>query len=180
MTKSIYHFLLLPAIFMVCSAFAVLTLKPLDTDNAVTFVIKNLGINTRGELGGLKGTIEWNEEMPTESKFAVSVAVNTLNTGIDGRDSHLRNEEYFNVERYPDIKLISNSISRNNDDFVMNATLTIKGMSKNISFPFTVEKKPDNYLFAGKFTINRRDFGVGGNSVTLSDNVDVTLAVTAK
>ena len=175
-----YSFFLCATVLLMCS-FAVLTLKPLDAHNAVTFVIKNLGINTRGEFTGLKGDIEWNEEDPTQSKFSVSVAANTINTGIDSRDNHLKKEEYFDVKNYPEIKITSNAISKADEGFLMNATLLIKGVTKTVSFPFTAEKQPDGgLLFTGKFTVNRRDFGVGGNSVTLSDNVDVILNVMAK
>ncbi|MDQ2752088.1 MAG: YceI family protein [Bacteroidota bacterium] len=180
MKKYLYRFSALLFLFVVASAFAVLQLKPVDSENAVTFVIKNLGINTKGELSGLKGTIEWNEESPADSKFAITAAANTINTGIDTRDNHLKREEYFDAEHYPEIKIMSNSIAKTDNGFTMNATLTIKSISKNISFPFTAEKKPDGYLFGGKFAINRRDFGIGGNSVTLSDNVEVSLNVTAK
>ena len=180
MRKSLYHFSILVFVFVAATAFAVLQLKPVDSENAITFVIKNLGINTKGELSGLKGAIEWNEENPTDSKFMVTVAVSTINTGIDARDSHLKKEEYFDVEHYPEIKLVSSGIAKSANGFVMNGTLIIKGISKNISFPFTVTKKADGYLFNGKFNINRRDFNVGGNSVVMSDNVEVSLNVTAK
>ncbi len=180
MKKSLYHIPVLLFLFVIASAFAVLQLKPVDSENAVTFVIKNLGINTKGELSGLKGTIEWNEESPTDSKMAVTVAVSTINTGIDTRDSHLKKDEYFDADHYPEIKITSNTIAKSNDGFTMNAALTIKDVSKNISFPFTALKKPDGYLFSGKFTINRRDFGVGGNSVVMSDNVEISLNITAK
>ncbi len=180
MKKSLYHISVLLFLFVVASAFAVLQLKPVDSENAVTFVIKNLGINTKGELSGLKGAIEWNEESPTDSKFAIIVAANTVNTGIDARDNHLKREEYFDVEHYPEIKIVSNSITKSETGFTMNGTLTIKDVSKDISFPFTATKKADGYLFNGKFNINRRDFSVGGNSVVMGDNVEVTLNVTAK
>ncbi len=180
MKKSLYHLALLLTIFLCASAFAVLSLKPVDSADAVTFVIKNLGINTKGELGGLKGTIEWNEENPAESKIAVTVSVTTINTGIDKRDEHLKREEYFDAEHYPDIKIISTSITKSNNGYLLAAALTIKGISKNISIPFTAAKSAEGYAFSGKFTINRRDFGVGGNSVVLSDNVEITLNVTAK
>ncbi len=180
MKKIFYQFSLL-SIFFMATAFAVLSLKPVDSEDAVTFVIKNLGINTKGEFTGLKGAINWNEDSCAESKFTVTVATNTVNTGIDSRDNHLKKEEYFDVEKYPDIRIVSNSITKTDNGFVMNSTLTIKDISKTVSFPFMATKKPDgSYLFSGKFTINRRDFGVGGNSVTMSDNVDIILSVTAK
>ena len=180
MKKSLYHLSLLLFVFFMASAFALLSLKPSDSENAVTFVIKNLGINTKGELSGLKGAIDWNEESVEESKISVTAAVSTLNTGIDARDTHLKKEEWFDAEHYPELKITSTGIAKSSTGYVLNGTLTIKSVSKNISFPFTAVKKPEGYLFSGKFTVNRRDFGVGGNSVTLSDNVEVSLNVTAK
>ena len=180
MRKFSSRLFLLLVVFVVVSAFAVLPLKPVDGNDAVTFVIKNLGLNTKGEFSGLKGNIEWNEESPENSKFNISIATNTVNTGIDMRDEHLKKDDYFDVDKYPDIKLASTAVTKSNDGFVMNGALTIKSITKNISFPFTELKKADGYLFSGKFTVNRRDFGVGGSSVTLSDNVEVSLNVTAK
>jgi polyisoprenoid-binding protein YceI len=174
------RFLFLTIVFITASAFAVLSLKPVDANDAVTFVIKNLGLNIKGELSGLRGSVEWNEENPESSKFTVTVAASSINTGIDMRDNHLKKEDYFDVEKYPDIKLVSQTITKANDGYIMNGALTIKNVTRNISFPFSATKKTDVYLFSGKFTINRRDFGVGGSSVTIGDNVDVSLNVTAK
>jgi polyisoprenoid-binding protein YceI len=57
--------------------------------------------------------------------------------------------------------------------------LTIKGVSKTIAFPFTVSNSGSTLVFAGSFTINRRDFGVGGSSAVLSNSVAVDLKVAA-
>jgi polyisoprenoid-binding protein YceI len=62
----------------------------------------------------------------------------------------------------------------------MYGNLTIKGVTKPIEFGFGATPKNGGYLFDGEFKINRRDFGVGGNSVSLSDKLTVTLSVFAK
>jgi polyisoprenoid-binding protein YceI len=151
-------------------------LKPVDASEAVTFAIKNFGINTNGEFKGLKGTIKWDPSNPSASIFNVTVDANTINTDIDMRDSHLRKEEYFNTEKYPTINFVSTAVTANN----VTGNLTIKGVTKQISFPFTVKPSAGGYLFEGSFEINRKDFGVGGSSVSLSNNVTVNLKVQAK
>lgn len=165
--------------FVVMSAFALLTLHPVDSDEAVTFVIKNFGINTKGELKGLKGSIQWNEETPTASTINVSADVSTINTGIDGRDSHLKKEEYFNADKYPVISFVSTGIATANNALIVSGNLNIKGIKKTIAFPFTVNKTTAGYVFNGSFTINRRDFGVGKSSMVLADDVTVTLKIQA-
>ncbi|QEC68001.1 YceI family protein [Panacibacter ginsenosidivorans] len=166
--------LLLPAFFLV--SFISADLKPVDADNAVSFAIKNFGINTNGEFKGLKGVIKWDNANPAASVFNVTVDANTINTGIDMRDDHLRDEDYFNVKKYPVISFVSTAVTAGN----ITGNLTIKGTTKQVSFPFTVTPSNGSYLFEGSFTINRRDFGIGSSSMSLGNNVTVTLKVQAK
>ncbi len=151
-------------------------IKPIDEDGAVTFTIKNLGINTSGELKGLKGSIHWDETNIAKSSMNVSVDVSTINTGIDMRDKDLQKDGYFDAAKFPQINFKSSSINATS----VSGTLTIKGVSKSISFPYTVKKVNDGYMFEGDFSINRKDFGIGGSFTTLSNRVDVQLRVNAK
>jgi len=153
--------------------------KPVDEKSDVKFVIKNFGLNTSGSLNGLKGTINFDPSNPGISSFNVSVDVNTINTGSDSRDNHLRKEEYFNVEKYPAINFVSTAIKKNQDGYAVTGNLTIKGVTKSITFPFTVENQENGIQLNGEFNINRRDFGVGEGSAVLSDNVNVSLKVFA-
>jgi polyisoprenoid-binding protein YceI len=166
--------LLLPA--FISMSFVSADLKPVDATEAVTFTIKNFGINTNGEIKGLKGTIKWDAANPAASVFNVSVDVNTINTGIEMRDTHLKKEEYFNVEKYPVISFVSTAVSAGN----ITGNLTIKGVTREVSFPFTVKPSDGGYLFEGEFFVNRKDFGIGGGSVSLGNTVTVNLKVQAK
>jgi polyisoprenoid-binding protein YceI len=156
------------------------TLKPVNEKGAVSFVIKNFGINTKGTLEGLKGEIQWNKTNPANSSFTVTLDAATVNTGVEARDNHLRKEEYFHVEKYPVITFTSTAVSGTGPGFNMTGNLTLKGITKPVSFPFTVKEEGDGYLFEGNFTINRRDFGIGGNSLVMGDEVKVTLKVQGK
>jgi polyisoprenoid-binding protein YceI len=168
-----YILALAPALLM---AFVLIDLKPVDADNSVTFIIKNFGVNTKGEFKGLKGAIKWDAATPANSSFNVSVDVNTINTGIDLRDNDLKKETYFNAEKYPTINFVSTTVNSNN----VTGNLTIKGVTKEINIPFTIAPAGSGYLFEGNFSLNRKDFGVGGGSFVLSDRVDVTLKVQAQ
>ncbi len=150
-------------------------LKPVDNDGAVTFTIKNFGLTANGSFKGLKGQINWDAENPAASIFDITVDVNTINTGIDARDSHLRKEDYFNAAAYPVIRFTSTAVNSSN----ITGNLTIKGVTKKISFPFTVKPSAGGYLFQGSFEISRKDFGVGGGSAVLSDNANVSLKIQA-
>ena len=76
----------------------------------------------------------------------------------------------------------STKITATNKDgyLYMFGVITIKNVSREISFPFTHTSKDDGILFKGDFKLNRKDFGVGGNSFSLSDEVSIELSIFAK
>jgi polyisoprenoid-binding protein YceI len=57
--------------------------------------------------------------------------------------------------------------------------LTIKGVTKVVQFGFSATPNDKGYIFKGEFDINRRDYGVGGSSISMSDNLKVSLDITA-
>jgi polyisoprenoid-binding protein YceI len=153
--------------------------KPTDAGSTVEFVIKNFGINTKGSFTGLDGKISFDPKDISKSVFDVSIDAASINTDNNLRDGHLKKESYFDVEKYPRIKMVSGSITGDNGHYTFNGMLTIKDKTKDISFPFIATPMGDDYIFKGSFTINRRDFGVGGGS-TISNNCTVNLTVLAK
>jgi polyisoprenoid-binding protein YceI len=153
--------------------------EPTDTGSKVKFSIKNFSINTTGTFTGLKGAIVFDPANPAKSTFEVSVDANTVNTGTESRDNHLRKEDYFNVSAYPRISFKSDKITAQGNGFTMNGKLTMKGVTKDVSFPFSAVAKDKGYLFEGTLQLNRKDYKVGGNSFVLGDNVTVDLSVYA-
>jgi len=155
---------------------------PVDNGSKVHFVVDNFGIATGGDFKGLTGTIKFDPAQPTAGEFDVSVDAGTIDTDIESRDNHLRRAEYFDVKNYPKISFKSTKITKTNKDsfLYMFGNITIKGVTKEVQFPFTATAQNGGYLFEGSFKLNRRDFGVGGSSLSLSDNVTVTLSIVAK
>jgi polyisoprenoid-binding protein YceI len=168
-----YLLLLMPIVLF---SFSLSEFRPVDKTDSVTFTIKNFGISTKGEFQGLNGSIKWDAANPSNSSFDVNVDVNTINTAIEMRDKDLKEAKWFDISKYSTINFKSTSVTTTN----VTGNLTIKGVTKQISFPFSVTSAASGYRFEGTFPLNRRDFGVGGNSFSLSDNVQVMLNVYAE
>jgi polyisoprenoid-binding protein YceI len=145
-------------------------------------VIKNFGINTGGSFDGLAGSITFDPANLSSADFNVTVEAKTVDTDIEARDNHLRKAEYFDVEKYPKISFKSTKVTATNKDgyLYMFGVITIKNVSKEISFPFTQTSKDGGILFKGAFKLNRKEFGVGGSSFSLSDDVSIELSIFAK
>lgn len=66
------------------------------------------------------------------------VQASSVDTGIEGLDSHLLNDDFFNSEMYPTIEFKSTSLS---DDLVLTGDLTFRGVTKSVSFPVVVSEE---------------------------------------
>jgi len=162
------------------SSLSAQSFKPVNDGSEIQFTIKNFGLNVTGHFRGLSGTIEFDPSNLSASSFNVSVDATTVNTGVDMRDNHLKKDEYFNTAKYPKINFTSTNITGDANGYTVSGHLTIKGTTKEISFPFTAARQGDGFVFSGSFSINRKDFGVGGGSAVMGSNVDVSLKVFAK
>jgi polyisoprenoid-binding protein YceI len=168
------------AFCMTGSLFAQQKLTPVDAESKVHFVVRNFGINTGGQLTGLKGKIIFDKNNLNHSSFDVSVDVFTVDTDNSRRDKHLKSADYFDIEKYPGIHIKGKPAAGAGGGYLFKGELTIKDVTRPIEFPFSVKLLQEGFLFEGEFEINRLDFHVGESSKTLSDNVKVDLKVMAK
>ena len=142
----------------------------------ISFKIKNLGINTGGTIGGLQANIQFNPADLAASSVEASVETKTINTDNDSRDEHLRSDDFFGVARYPKITLKSVSFKHNGGkNYTGTFNLTIKDKTKQIDVPFTYVDEGNNVVIKGNFKIDRLDFGIGGNSMILGNEVSISV-----
>ena len=126
-------------------------------------------------------------------KSSVSVVIKTasINTGIAARDNHLRTADFFDAEKYPEITFKSNSIVKKGKQLIAVGTFTMRGVSKELSLPFTIIGPSKNAAgdkmnlgYAARITLNRRDFGINWEHKTvpnfIGDNVEVELELITK
>jgi len=148
------------------------------TSSAVTFKIKNMGIGTEGKLGGLKANINFDKDHLDKSTIDASVDARTLDSDNSMRDNHLKKEDYFDVEKYPEITMKSVSFNhQNGENYNGIFDVTIKAKTKRIKFPFSYTENGNNNSFKGSFTIKRSDFNLGGKSMILADDAVVAITV---
>ena len=148
--------------------------------SSVTFKINNAGIPVNGSFGGLIADIKFDADNLAKSSMEASIDVNTINTGINLRDNHLKKEEYFNVTVYPKISIVSTSFSKDNEQLFKGFfKLTIKGTTKDIVIPFSYSESGNSVIFQATFSLDRRDYNVGKNSLIMADEVTVHIVISA-
>lgn len=134
-------------------------------------------MNVNGSFLGLNAKINFDPSKNAGNSIQASVEAKTIDTDNTTRNGHLKKEEYFDVEKYPKLTLVSTFFGKDKDVFRGYFNVTIKDKTKAITIPFTFTEKTGKATFKGSFILNRLDFGVGESSIILSDNVTVTLEV---
>ena len=142
----------------------------------VNFVIRNAGLNVQGTIGALEGFLTIDDQSQNLNKIEVSADPNSIQTGIELRDKHLKKADYFNVKEYPKIFIVSTRIKNNgNNKYTGDFDITIKDIKKNISVPFSFSRVGNAYVLKAEFSINRLDFKLGEESIILSDQVKLKI-----
>ena len=170
---------LLIALLALAANFAAAQYKPTDQGSSLQFTVKNFGFAVTGSFKGLDGSITFDPANSAASAFDVTIDASTVNTDNSLRDGHLRDDSYFDVKHYPRIHFVSTEVSGKDGSYKITGKLTIKKTTRVISFPFSASPSNDGYLFKGNFTINRKDYDVGGTS-TISNELIVALNISAK
>jgi polyisoprenoid-binding protein YceI len=146
--------------------------------NENTYSVTFKGKKVDGVIKGLKTNIEFDEAKPENSKITASLDVNTINTGNGMKNKHAKSEDALDAKQFPTINFESVSVSGKSGVYTAIGKLTIKGVTKEISLPFTFENKGAESEFKGKFTIIPKDYNItkGGTPETLE--IEITTPVT--
>jgi polyisoprenoid-binding protein YceI len=147
-------------------------------ESYIKFNIRNLGLNVEGVFTSFTTSVNYNKTQPSSSSFSAKIQVNSINTGINKRDNHLKQEEYFHVEKYPTISFQSSSVSApGTNRLLVKGNITIKGKTLPIELQVALKEVGGKTQFTITGQVDRRDFGVGGNSWTMSDDVYLNLYI---
>ena len=157
--------------------------------SAANFSVRHLMVSTvRGQLGRISGTIEYDGKDVRSIKTDVSIDVNGINTQNDGRDKHLRSDDFFDVANHPTITFKSKRVEPGADGkFKLIGDLTIRGTTKEVALdvdgPSPVVKTQRGGLATGASAttkVKRLEYGLKYNSMVeagpvVSDEVTITI-----
>ncbi|WP_394991770.1 YceI family protein [Emticicia sp.] len=160
---------------------AIWTIDP--THSEVQFKVKHLMISTvTGTFGTYEGSIETaNDEDFVGTSVNFSADIDSISTGQEQRDGHLKSGEFFDAENFPKLSFVSTSMKKKEgDSYTLEGNLTIKGVTKpvslNVEFGGIMGDFYGNtkagFDISGK--INRQDFGLTWSGVTEAGGIVVS------
>jgi polyisoprenoid-binding protein YceI len=164
------------------------TLDPHHT--SVTFSAKHLGVATvRGHFTRVDAELDLDDPAdPTTGRGRVTIDAASIDSGNPQRDGHLRNADFLDVEKYPQIVFELKSIRPDHRDvFKVSGDLTIRGVTREVTLDYehngSVVDPMGNVKVGGSLTgtINRSDWSlnwnvaIGGGKWLVSDKVKLEI-----
>ncbi len=146
------------------------------------YSIRFSGDDADGIFKTFSGNLLFDEQSPAASKFTAVVDVASINTGNGLKNKHAKGTEWFDAEKYPQIRFVSDKIEKAGSGYKATGTLEMHGMKKVIVIPFTFLRSGNSGTFSGSFTVNRNDFHIGkpGNSVGEVIKIELKVPVVKK
>lgn len=139
------------------------------------------GANVTGTLGGLTTQLTFDPENLAKASLQATLDARSVDTDNSLRDRHLREkEDFFDTERHPTIKMRSVRIEKLSSGYVGYFDLTIKQTTKQLKVPFDFLRSGTNATFTSTFVINRRDWGLGGGTLGMSNDVTVSIKIVSQ
>lgn len=152
------------------------------THSEVEFKIRHLVIsNVKGHFKKFAANAESDTENFENSRVHFSAEVDSIDTGNEQRDGHLKSADFFDAANHPKIEFASTSMERTGDDtFRMKGNLTMRGVTKPIELDVEyggMTKDPYGNIKAGfavSGKVNRKDFGLNWSAVTETGGIVVS------
>ncbi|MBI1884874.1 MAG: YceI family protein [Chloroflexi bacterium] len=157
------------------------------------FAVKHMMVSTvKGRFRSLGGTLELDEVKPENSSVTATMDVASVDTGEEQRDAHLRSDDFFNTERFPEMTFRSKRVERVDDRrWKVIGDLTIRDVTKEVALDTEYEGQivdpwgNQRAGFSAETVLSRKEFGVKWNGlietggVVVGDSVRVTLHIEA-
>lgn len=152
----------------------------------VGFVVRHAGISkVRGSFDDVTATLD----VADNSKIHAVAKTASFNSNDANRDAHVRGEDFFDAERFPELTFTSTNVTGSGETYQVTGDLTIRDITKSVTFdtefngvavdPFGLTRAG----FSGNTQISRKEFGLTWNAaletggVLVGDKVTINLDV---
>ena len=156
----------------------------------VIFSISHLVVSdVQGNFKSFEGSMESSKPDFSDAKINFAVDISSINTDNENRDKDLKSDNFFNAEKFPQMKFASKSFEPlGNNKYKLTGDLTIRDITKpvvfDVSYGGSVNMMGSTHAgFKAKTTINRFDYNLKwdkkteGGGLVVGKDVDITINV---
>ena len=147
---------------------------------ATGYSVKFISKDPTGVFEKMTGTVHFNEQELAAASFNVAIDVASINCGNGMQNRHAVSEKWFDAEKFPEITFVSTGAKKTASGYETTGKLTMHGVTKDLTIPFTYTPNSSGGVFAGLFDVSRSAFGVGEPSKKVPDVMKLEVTVPVK
>ena len=143
------------------------TFKVDTSHSAVTFSVRHMMISTvRGSFGDFDGSFTYVKGAPAEWHVAAEIRTASVNTNDEKRDDHLRNPDFFDVEKFPTMSFKSTKVEPAGSNYKLHGELTMLGVTRPVILDLEITGEVTDPWgnprvgFSARGKIDRKDWGM--------------------
>lgn len=157
---------------------------PITTDNSkVEFVAAKVTRSHNGSFQRFNGSIDLVNNAPEQSRVAIDIEANSVETDEPALTKHLQTPDFFDVAKFPKVTFKSTKIDpAGGANYSVTGNFELHGIVSSITFPATIQVAPEKVTVNAEFAINRKDWGLtypGKADDLIRDGVVIKLNVNA-
>ena len=160
------------------------TLDP--THSRIGFVARHAVVTkVRGQFRDFEGTLILNGDDPARSGAQVTIQATSIDTGQADRDAHLRSNDFFDMDEFPEITFSATAIVPDSEtEYKVTGDLTMRGVTKPVTVDIeflgaTIDPFGNERVgFEGSVRVNRKDWGINWNAALEAGGMLVSEKVT--
>lgn len=155
----------------------------------VLFVVNHLGFtDLTGQFRVVDGELMLDRENLANSSVTATLKAESVDMNHDGIDRHLKNEDFFDVEQYPELKFRSTAVTVVDDTTLkMDGELEMIGQTLPVSLDVTVNNIGAHPMsgnphagFTATGSLKRTDWGMDYAAPAVGDEVSIRINLEAR
>jgi polyisoprenoid-binding protein YceI len=158
--------------------------------SSINFTVRHLMVGKiHGRFDQFSGAITIAED--GTPSVSAEIDVNSIDTGNEQREAHIKAPDFFDVEHFPTATFVSTAVRPDGENYLLDGDFTLKGVTKPVSMKLAFNGvspgmgRGEVAGFDASVVLSRKDFGVGpelpleGGGTVVGDKVTITLAIEA-
>lgn len=153
------------------------------TKSSIRFVTKQMNVPVEGQFKRFDATVAFDPARPEATRAEFEVELGSIDLGSDEGDTEAKRKPWLNVTAFPKAKFTTTSVkAAGPGKYVATGPLTIKGVSQDVSAPFTLAESGATRTVEGQFALKRLQYKIGegpwADTDTVADEVLVRFRFT--
>lgn len=154
-----------------------------NSHTSVVFAVSHFNLSyTYGRFNKTSGSFQLDRDNPNNSSFSFVIDAASIDTNDEARDDHLRGEQFFETETFPQIKFTSTSVSYEDNVYSLTGDFTMHGVTREVTMDLKVVGEGQGPFgktragFFSKFNLVRSEFGMDQMLKGIGDNIAISFS----